>query len=169
MVHLVDIPTTCSKLSKCNIHGSPKPASSPCYQSYKIGCHDTIFESARNNMNMRWMVARLFNRAAHASSVPSDIVDKLMCLMKSRFHQRPLTQQYSRSRNRIRHCRIDWCVSWNHSFFKDHCSQPYPWSRTWFIHEFIPIKWIKNRWRPTNTSQHTIHIWTVHYLARIHL
>ncbi len=42
------------------------------------------------NIDMAWMVARHFNRPTDTSSVMTDIVDKLMCLMKSRFRQRPL-------------------------------------------------------------------------------
>ena len=75
---LVDIPSTCIKISKCNIEGTPKPASSPCYRSYEVGGHKEIFENALK-IDMTWMVARYFNRPSkHASRVPipSDITEQ---------------------------------------------------------------------------------------------
>ncbi len=67
---LVDIPSTCIKISKCNIEGTPKPVNSPCYPSYEVGRHKQIFGNAlKIDTCMTWMVARYFNRPSKQTSV----------------------------------------------------------------------------------------------------
>ena len=46
---LTDIPSTCIKINECNIAGSPKPRTRPCYSSYKVGFHADNFESTLVN------------------------------------------------------------------------------------------------------------------------
>lgn len=62
---LSDVPCTCIKLSECNIAGSPKPRTSPCYSSYKVGLHADHFESTLVN-DTAWMISRHFNRSSQS-------------------------------------------------------------------------------------------------------
>ena len=57
--------STCINLSECNIAGSPKPRTSPCYRSYKVGLHADHFESTLIN-DTAWMISRHFNRPSQS-------------------------------------------------------------------------------------------------------
>jgi hypothetical protein len=58
---LVGAPNTCVKLVQCDITGSPKQLTSPCYSTYEVGIHASHFESELCN-DMAWLLARSITR-----------------------------------------------------------------------------------------------------------
>ena len=70
---LSDIPSTCIKINECNIAGSPKPRTSPCYSSYKVGFHADHFDNTLVN-DIAWIISRYFNRSSQ--SIDTQVVEQ---------------------------------------------------------------------------------------------
>lgn len=72
---LLGVPSTCIKILKCDLEGSPKPQFSPHYASYKVGSYDEHFDRAIKH-DMCWMMARYFNRSQTVDLNSSDVEPK---------------------------------------------------------------------------------------------
>jgi hypothetical protein len=72
---LVDVPVTCIQLIPCDVTGNPKPRTSPCYMSYRVGFHEAHYEKSLKH-DIAWMMARYLNRSSQCPlSVSSQQTD----------------------------------------------------------------------------------------------